>query len=261
MATIKMPTNFLATVLLSLGLVHLVNADSYAVSRTTWGEATATFYGGNDAAGTYAGACGYGNPYNTGYGVQTTALSNALFNNGLTCGACFELQCRRSATAYAQKWCYANASPIYITATNQCPPGSTGGWCNPPNLHFDLAYPAFTRLANEVAGVIPVQYRRVKCNKPGGIKFTIGGNPYWNSVLVFNVAGAGNVVQMSVRIGNYFQTMTRDWGQNWDCYNKLTGQSLTFRVTTGLGTTITFWNVFPSTWWFGLTAQAHYNIW
>lgn len=102
----------------------------------------------------------------------------------------------------------------------------------------------------------------MSCNKPGGLKFTINGNPYWNSVLVFNVAGAGNVVAMSMRGGsNYFYTMRRDWGQNWDCYEKFTGQGLTFRVTTGLGKTVTFWNVFSSNWWFGMTAQARYNIW
>uniref|UniRef100_A0A6N2L7M8 Expansin n=1 Tax=Salix viminalis TaxID=40686 RepID=A0A6N2L7M8_SALVM len=236
-----------------------------------WLDAHATFYGANQSPATLGksevfrkqelkivmrgGACGYDNTFHAGFGVNTAAVSGALYRGGEACGACYQLMCNYRADP---KWCLRR-SVITVTATNFCPPNNNGGWCDPPRHHFDMSMPAFFRIARQGnEGIVPVLYRRVSCTRRGGVRFTLRGQSNFNLVMISNVGGSGDIRAAWVRgeRGRSWAPLNRNWGANWQSSFDLRNQKLSFKLTLVDGKTLEFFNVVPSTWRFGQTFSS-----
>ncbi|KAF4367155.1 expansin-A12 [Cannabis sativa] len=220
-----------------------------------WLGAHATFYGGNQNPSTLGGACGYDNTFHAGFGVQTAAVSGALFRGGEACGACYQVICDYKTDP---KWCLQRRS-VTVTTTNFCPQNNNGGWCNPPRHHFDMSMPAFFRIARQGnEGIVPVIYRRVSCRRRGGVRFTMRGQGNFNMVMMSNVGGSGDVKAAWIK-GSRMRTwmpMHRNWGANWQSSIDVRGRTLSFKLTLVDGKTLEFPNVVPSSWRFGQTFSS-----
>ncbi|WOK95307.1 expansin-A16 [Canna indica] len=222
-----------------------------------WRSATATFTRGTATATVRGGACGFGDLRKSGYGMNSAAVSSALFARGGACGGCFELRCVDHIL-----WCLNGSPSVVVTATDFCAPnyglpGDDGGWCNYPREHFEMSEAAFVQIARRKADVVPVQYRRVQCERIGGMRFTITGKSFFHQVLISNVGSDGEIAAVKVKGSRTgWIPMGRNWGQNWQCEADLRDQPLSFEITSSRGRTITSYNVAPSSWQFGQTFEG-----
>ncbi|WCJ32169.1 expansin 12 [Euphorbia peplus] len=250
------PTSTCIVILFVVNVFLLLGSFSEGINgNAAWRNAHATFYAANQNPATLGGACGYENTYAAGLGVQTAAVSTALFRKGEACGACYKLMCDFKADP---KWCLRRAV-VTITTTNFCPPNNNGGWCDPPRHHFDLSLPAFLRIARQGnEGIVPVIYSRVACKRRGGVRFTMRGQSNFNLIMVSNVGGTGDIKSAWIRgsTARSWLPLHRNWGANWQTNVDFRTQMVSFKLTLLDGTTLEFINVIPSTWRFGQTFSA-----
>jgi hypothetical protein len=100
-------------------------------------------------------------------------------------------------------------------------------------------------------------WSRIKCIREGGMRFTITGSGIFNSVLISNVAGIGDIVGVKVKGSRTgWIPIGRNWGQIWHVNALLQNQPLSFEVTSSDGVTITSYNVAPKNWTFGQTFEG-----
>ncbi|KAM1349601.1 hypothetical protein ACFX13_003718 [Malus domestica] len=240
-------------------LLRVLLCSNIAAARDVeeWKTATATYSKETDGSIIIEGACGYGDLHRISYGKHSAGLSGILFNKGSTCGACYELRCVDHIL-----WCLQGSPSVILTATDFCPPNfglsaDYGGWCNFPKEHFEMSEAAFGEIAKKKADIVPVQYRRVKCVRNGGIRFMVGGSSHFYQVLITNVGLDGEVLAVKVKGSRTgWIPLARNWGQNWQSNVNLKGQPLSFEVTVSSGRTVTSYNVAPANWQFGQTFEG-----
>nr|GME03168.1 expansin-A13-like [Ipomoea batatas] len=233
-----------------------LTSSAAASLQSEWRPARATYYAPADPEDAVGGACGYGDLEKSGYGKATAGLSTILFERGQICGACFEVKCVEDL-----RWCIPGTS-IIVTATNFCAPNygfepDGGGHCNPPNAHFVLPIEAFEKIAIWKASNMPIQYRRIKCRKEGGVRFAVSGAGIFISVLIRNVAGTGDIIAVKIKGSRTgWLPMGRNWGQNWHINANLRSQPLSFEITSSDRVTLTSYNVAPKNWNYGQTFEG-----
>lgn len=221
-----------------------------------WIKGTATYYGDDDAGGTDAGMCGYGNRYQYGYGTMTAAASPALWFDARICGACFEVKC---ANSFGCK-----PGSVFLSVTNLCPGGN---WCDQPRKHLDLSIPVFVTIAEKVIGHMAIRMRRVPCVKTGNARITMSGNPWFLMVLFTNLAGSGDVKSVDIRPTGTSQwvSVRRNFGSVWslDSSNPAAylGREVDFRIRAAYtGEMLLLKKALPQNWGFGATYETRSNF-
>ncbi|KAL6649028.1 hypothetical protein ACP70R_013252 [Stipagrostis hirtigluma subsp. patula] len=213
-----------------------------------WLTAKATWYGKPTGAGPddNGGACGYKDVDKPPFSGMLACGNQPIFKDGFGCGSCFEIKCEKPVE------CSNKPITIFITDMN---------YEKIAPYHFDLSGTAFGKMAKggleeklRKAGELELQFRRVKCKYPGGAKIAFhiekGSNPNYLALLVKNVAGNGNIVEVDVKDkGGEFQPMKHSWGAIFrlDTPKPLKGP-LSIRLTTEGGGKLVQDDVIPVGW-------------
>ncbi|EAZ16206.1 hypothetical protein OsJ_31657 [Oryza sativa Japonica Group] len=239
-----------------LVLCTILAARMALAAADDWIPATATFYGGNDGSGTMGGACGYGNLYDQGYGLENAALSTALFNDGAACGQCYLIVCD---TDKAGRWCKPRG-PVTVTATNLCPPN----WALPSDGRRVVqprrggTSTCRSRRGSGSASTAPGSCRCSTAASGAGAA-AASASPSAASTTSSSCSSPTSPAAAPsppCRSGAPAPGGSRcraTWGANWQSLAGLAGQPLSFGVTTTGGQYILFQDVAPAGWKFGQT--------
>ncbi|EFJ20137.1 hypothetical protein SELMODRAFT_36179, partial [Selaginella moellendorffii] len=192
-----------------------------------WQTGRGTWYGPPLGTGTNTGACGYGELEGTPYDSNIVAIGSETFNNGLGCGACFEVRCVNDTI------CREEPTTV-VVVTDECPE------C--PADQLDFSGTAFESLAIEgqgdalrARGIISIEYRRKSCDFAANITFEVvpGSNEFWIAFVVKYVPGYGALQSVEVQSSgsNTWENAAHLWGAVWQIDGPLTTPT-SVRVTT-----------------------------
>ncbi|CAI7767368.1 unnamed protein product [Closterium sp. NIES-53] len=201
-------------------------------------------------------------------------MSTVGYANGSNCGACFQMRCTGHPS------CKPGIMTVPVTVTNICPPNAPGGYCAGNKRSITLPNPVWNQMSKDPsAGVVPVEIKRVRCRRVGGVAFNITGKEYYvtapiqcirisskhisidltfpslprpsPAAMPLNVAGDGAMKRVDISIARGpWMTMRKSYGAVWDMPGlPVVGMSLSFRLWPVSGTLpLEAWDAVPANW-------------
>ncbi|MET8860542.1 expansin EXLX1 family cellulose-binding protein [Streptomyces sp. NPDC004579] len=136
-------------------------------------------------AGNGDGACSYG-PTDD---VMTAAMNHTDYETSKACGAYVRVRADGGAS-------------ITVRITNECPTGCTPG-------QLDLSAQAFARLANPVAGRIPITWKLLSPGDAGtvALRYKTGSSRYWCALQV--IGHRNPLARLELRSGGAWRPLPR----------------------------------------------------
>ncbi|KAK8285088.1 hypothetical protein V6Z12_D08G201300 [Gossypium hirsutum] len=220
-------------------------------------KSTATYYSRPDGLGTPSGACGFGE-YGRNISDGNVAGVYRLYNNGIGCGACYQVRCTTSPQI-----CTDKGVNIVVTDYGQG-----------DNTDFILSHHAFEAMAQPgtadrlfAYGVVDVEYQRVPCQYVGHkIQVKVhenSRNPDYLAIIMLYQAGKSDILSVDIWQQGKWVEMRRSFGAVFDMSNPPLGAiSLRFNVQDSAGSkwAVEAPNVIPPNWKAGVAYDTNIQL-